>query len=72
MDPEKDFQKDKMLGGDMKKYLFSHAEDLMRWNRQRCLHQLLAAVVDALRTRSLMFKRPTADILSRAVTAHYV
>lgn len=52
MDPEKDFQKDKMLGGDRKKYLSSHTEDLMRWNRQPCL-QLLAAVVDALRTRSL-------------------
>jgi len=69
MDPEKDFQKDKMLGGDRKKYLSSHAEDPMHWNGQPCL-QLFAAVVDALRTRSLMFKRPTTDIMSRSIVAH--
>lgn len=66
MDPEEDFQKDKMLEGDRKNYFFSHAEDLMHWNGQPCLHQLLAPAVDVLRTRSLMFKCPTTDILSRS------
>lgn len=49
--------------------MFSHAEDLMCLNRRPYLHQLLAAAVDALRTRSLTFKRPTADFLSRSVMA---
>lgn len=67
MDPEKDFQKDKMLGGDRKKYRSSHTEDLTQCHGKPCFQ-----VVDALRTRSLMFKRSTTDILSRSVMAHYV
>lgn len=49
--------------------MFSQAEDLMRLNRRPYLHRLLAAAVDALRTRSLTFKRPTTDILSTSVMA---
>lgn len=49
--------------------MFSNAEDLKRLNRRPYLHQLLAAAVDAFRTRSLTFKRPTTDILSRSVMA---